>query len=126
MNVLSSGGEVFLKNRINEINLKCQSKALEEYSSRAFFVILTFMIEPELKKHLENIEGELKGIKHKIGSTGSVLWRGIVSGAGYVVGAALILVVIGWILNIVGVIPAFQKYANDFRQVLDNAGRAVR
>ena len=77
-------------------------------------------MDSETNRHLADIKRELENIDRKIGGTGSAFVRGIVWGAGYIIGAALIIVVIGWILNIIGVIPAFQNQVNDFRQVLEN------
>jgi hypothetical protein len=43
----------------------------------------------------------------------------VISGAGSVLGVAVALVVIGWVLNSVGVIPAFAHEAERINQVLD-------
>lgn len=54
------------------------------------------------------------------------LWRGCIYGAGYVVGAVLIIVIVGWILNIIGVIPAFSREVTEFRTALENIGGTVK
>jgi hypothetical protein len=84
------------------------------------------MIDPELKGYLEKIEDDLS--RMRIASTGiwHTLWRGCVYGAGYVIGAALIIVIVGWILNLVGVIPAFGREVTDFRTALENIGNTVK
>lgn len=75
------------------------------------------MIDPELRSALTDINENLNKIS---GATGK--WRpffnGILTGLGSVVGAALALVLIGWILNIVGVIPALKNQVEQWRQVL--------
>lgn len=81
------------------------------------------MIDPELKEHLEKIESELVQMHQKTTSVLHALWRGVVYGAGYIVGIVLIIVVVGWVLNIVGVIPAFSREAAEFRAVLENIGK---
>ncbi len=84
------------------------------------------MIDPELKTHLKNIEKEVTVLRKEMTSLWDVFMRGLVNGAGYVVGAAIILTLIGWILNIAGVIPAFTKGVNEFRASIDRIGGAVR
>jgi len=81
------------------------------------------MIDPELKEHLEKIEKELIRMHKKTTSISHALLRGVVYGAGYIVGIVLVIVIIGWILNIVGIIPAFSREAAEFRTVLENVGR---
>ncbi|HUD03932.1 MAG TPA: hypothetical protein VMR73_00370 [Candidatus Paceibacterota bacterium] len=84
------------------------------------------MIDPELKNHLETIENEI--VKMRKGSTGIpyTLWRGIVYGAGYVIGAVFVILIVGWILNIIGVIPYFNNQVIEFRTALQNVGGTLR
>ena len=84
------------------------------------------MIDPELKNHLEKIEDELSHMRKASGGLWHTLWRGTVYGAGYVVGAVLIVIIAGWILNIVGVIPAFSREVTDFQTALGNIGNTVK
>lgn len=84
------------------------------------------MIDPELKEHLETIESELVLLRKGTGGTYYSLWRGIVYGAGYVVGTILIIIIVGWVLNIVGVIPAFSREVGEFRTVLENISKPVK
>ena len=76
------------------------------------------MIDPELKEHLRAIEGQLnllaKKERHWVQFVG-----GIYYGLGYVTGAVILIVVIGWVLNIIGVIPAFNNLVADFKHALD-------
>jgi hypothetical protein len=78
------------------------------------------MIDTELKNHLEKIEDELSHIRKSSTGIWKTLGRGIVYGAGYVVGAVFIIVIVGWILNVIGVIPAFDRQVTDFRTALEN------
>ena len=79
------------------------------------------MEDHETKKHLERIE---KSVEHLDKST-TGLWRifrnGLFYGAGYVVGGIIILALVGWILNVVGVIPAFANQVNDFKNAIEAA-----
>lgn len=84
------------------------------------------MIDPELKKHLEIIEGELAHMRKETVSLKASLVRGLIYGAGYILGAALILVLIGWMLNVVGIIPAFKSQVNEFRDALQHIGGPIK
>jgi|GEM_PF-2577195 len=46
--------------------------------------------------------------------------RGVYQGAGGVAGAAIIIFIIGIILNVVGVIPEFKEYADNFKIILED------
>ncbi len=84
------------------------------------------MIDPELKKHLEVIEKELAELRSSSTGLLSTLLRGAVYGAGYVVGAVLVIIIIGWILNIVGIIPAFTTQVQEFRAALERIGGQIQ
>ena len=84
------------------------------------------MIDPELKKHLESIEKELIYFRKEMTGVRVTLVRGIVYGAGYVIGAVLLILLIGWILNIIGVIPAFNDRVKEFRSALDRVSGPVK
>lgn len=75
------------------------------------------MIDPELKKHLENLNLNLIRIQR-----GHSWWRsllhGLFTGFGYVLGFVIALVVLGWALNIIGIIPAFRREVDSWRQLL--------
>lgn len=81
------------------------------------------MIDPELKEHLEKIENELVLMRKRTIGVPHTLWHGVIYGAGYVVGAVLVIVIIGWILNIIGIIPAFSLQVSEFRTALENIRR---
>ena len=78
------------------------------------------MIEQELKDHLEKINQNLIEIKQK---TGTRFWRaffnGVASGVGYLVGVAIVLVIVGYVLNTLGVIPAFRNEIGRINNTLD-------
>jgi hypothetical protein len=80
------------------------------------------MIEPELQNHLLEINKSLTEIKNK---KKPGIWRaffnGMFSAFGYVVGIALVIVIIGWILNKTGLLPAFREQVKDFQVILQGA-----
>jgi hypothetical protein len=84
------------------------------------------MIDPELKHHLETIEKELKDFHERSVGLKSIFTRGVVHGAGYVVGVVVVIVIVGWILNIVGVIPAFNDKVEAFRSALERVGGPIQ
>jgi hypothetical protein len=83
------------------------------------------MIDPELKGYLDRIERELTLARASTTAWGS-LWRGCIYGAGYIIGALLIIVIIGWILNTVGVIPTLSHEVDGFRIALENISGTVK
>ena len=84
------------------------------------------MIDPELEQDLKKIENDLSRMDKASTGTWRTLWRGCVYGAGYVVGVVIIIVVVGWILDVVGVIPALSNQVAEFRMALQNIGGTVK
>ena len=84
------------------------------------------MIDPELKSHLEKLEGELAHMRKASTGISRTLLRGVIYGAGYVIGAVLIIVIVGWILNIIGVIPAFSHQVANFQAALESIGKTIK
>jgi uncharacterized membrane protein len=41
-------------------------------------------------------------------------------------GAVFVVIIVGWILNIIGVIPALSNYATEFRTALERIGGPVK
>lgn len=77
------------------------------------------MIDPELKEHLLVLESKLEIVAKKERHLTQFV-GGVFYGLGYVTGAVVLVVIIGWILNIIGVIPAFNSYIGDFKNALDS------
>jgi hypothetical protein len=77
------------------------------------------MIDSELKTHLETIEKELTLLRKGSNSIFYTLLRGIMYGAGYIIGAVLVIALVGWVLNIVGIIPALSAQVLEFRTLLE-------
>jgi leucyl aminopeptidase len=78
------------------------------------------MIEPDLKQELDTINANLQQINKK---TGNSVWRsflhGAMSGMGSIVGVMIALAILGYILNVVGVIPAFRNRISHLNNTLD-------
>lgn len=65
----------------------------------------------EITRHLARIDKALN-------SPWRAFVRGTFQGLGSIIGAAVVLVIIGFILNAVGVIPAFHDSVDEFKQLL--------
>lgn len=72
-------------------------------------------------KRIEEIKNNLTEINQKLGGTWKSLFRGLLTGFGSVLGAALAIILIGYLLNIVGVIPAFKQQADDWKEILQQS-----
>ena len=84
------------------------------------------MIDPELKEHLVKIENELSQMEKKSVGFWNTVWRGCIYGAGYIIGAVIVIVIAGWVLNIVGIIPLFGNQVTNFRAALDRVSGPVK
>lgn len=80
------------------------------------------MLEPDLRNYLSGINQHLVEIKAK---KNPGIWRaffnGMFSALGYVAGIALVVVVLGWILNKTGLLPSFQQQVKDFQAFMGKA-----
>jgi hypothetical protein len=80
------------------------------------------MIDPELEKTLKEINNNLIQIKKK---TKNGIWHaffhGMFSALGYVVGLAVVVVVLGWFLQKSGLLDSFKKQAANFQSLIDQA-----
>ena len=81
------------------------------------------MIDPELKVQLDQINENLTAIKQKSGSSGLVksFFSGMFSALGYVVGLAIVVVIIGWVLQRTGLLPAFENQVKSFTDLVNGA-----
>ena len=84
------------------------------------------MIDPDLKNQLDILNANLIGIKNK--KSGGV-WRsffnGMFSALGYIVGLALIVVVLGWFLQKTGQLPAFEAQVKNFTNLVSAAQKLI-
>lgn len=78
-------------------------------------------MEPDLKHQLQGIQHEIKEVSDKLGGNWWALFRGMIGGFGSVLGAFLALLIIGWVLNVIGIIPALKTKADQWQNALTNA-----
>lgn len=76
------------------------------------------MIDHDLKNELEKINANVAALQLKWWKS---LLHGLMTGFGSVLGVVLALAVLGWLLNIAGVIPAFRKEAGEWRKLIEQA-----
>ncbi len=80
------------------------------------------LLDADVEK-LEEIQTDLQDLKHLTGSNKAWFIRGILQGAGAIVGSILMLIVLGWILSILGVIPGVSEIAEYLRGYADQVTR---
>ncbi len=81
----------------------------------------------EIEKQVEEISQNVELIRIKTGGSWTAFFRGILTGFGSVIGAFVAILIIGWALNVVGIIPAFKQQAESWRQVfLQASSRQVQ
>ncbi len=84
------------------------------------------MIEQELKAYLVEINQHLAEIRAK---KNPGIWRaffnGMFSALGYIAGLALVIVVLGWVLNKTGLLDSFQKQVKDFQVLTEQAKKIM-
>ncbi len=77
------------------------------------------MIEPELKVKLDQINQKLESMDRALNPT---RWRMFVQGlwraAGYIIGILIAALILGWILNIIGLIPFLKDFSIEAKNVL--------
>lgn len=76
----------------------------------------------EHDKKLEEIEATLKDI-HKLlkPSRWELFVQGLWRAVGYLVGLIVTIAIIGWFLNIIGLIPFFREFAESMKDILEIA-----
>ncbi len=67
----------------------------------------------EIKRHLARIDKALN-------SSWRSFLRGTFQGLGSIIGATIVILLIGWILNVIGVIPEFKEYVEEFKTMVQD------
>lgn len=75
-------------------------------------------MEPDLKHQLQNIQAEITEVSDKLGGNFWAFFRGLIGGFGSVIGAFLALLIIGWVLNVIGIIPALKNKVDQWQGTL--------
>jgi hypothetical protein len=78
------------------------------------------MMDPELKRQLDQINVTLIQINKKTANVWRSFLHGTMSGLGSIFGVAIALIIIGYILNALGVIPALRNQVGEWQRILDN------
>ncbi len=85
------------------------------------------MIDPDLKTELDQLNKNLTEINKKSGRPG--IWRSFFNGMfgalGYIVGIALIVVVLGWVLQKTGLLKPFQEQLKNFSEIIGAAKKLI-
>lgn len=84
-------------------------------------------MDPDLKIQLQEINKNLEAINKKTRTNG--IWRsffnGVFGALGYIVGVAIIVVILGWILQKTGLLPAFREQVKNFSELVGQARRLM-
>ena len=73
--------------------------------------------DPEVKQ-LIKIERRLTEIKDRTANTKRAFFYGLLQGAGAVIGSIVALMLLGWFLSVLGVIPGFGDITEYLRSVV--------
>lgn len=78
------------------------------------------MTEDDFKKEITEIKAELKNISsHTHHPVWKSFFTGMLSGLGSVVGVTIAIAIIGWVLNTIGVIPAFRAQVTSWKGTIE-------
>jgi hypothetical protein len=79
------------------------------------------MNQQNTEQQVAQISENVEKINRRLGGSGMAFWRGILSGFGYIIGAFIAVLLIGWVLNAIGVIPAFKAQVESLKSTLQQA-----
>jgi hypothetical protein len=82
------------------------------------------MIDEELKAHLEAINRNVYSVNAKLAGKWNAFVRGILTGFGSVLGAFIAVAIIGYILNLVGIIPSLKSEVDSWKNILQQTQNA--
>ncbi|MBL8158777.1 hypothetical protein JNK62_04555 [bacterium] len=74
-------------------------------------------------KQLKEIKKELVEIRERTASPKHSFINGVLYGAGALVGGIVAVALIGWILNVLGIIPGFSELSDYVRSLIDQLPR---
>lgn len=67
------------------------------------------------EKEIQNLNENIQKLNQRLNSPFLAFFKGILTGLGSVLGAGIAIILIGWFLNVIGVIPAFREQANEWK-----------
>ena len=83
-------------------------------------------MDPDLQKQFDAINANLVDIKTKKGQgIWQAFFNGMFGALGYVVGVAMIVLILGWYLNKTGTLPEFQKQIQNFQSFMTQAQKLM-
>ena len=77
-------------------------------------------MDQDLKDHLEALNKNLILVRRGV-SWWRALLHGIMTGLGSVVGVIIAIILLGWALNIIGIIPALKNETTQWKNLLQKA-----
>jgi hypothetical protein len=79
-------------------------------------------MDEERNKKIDEIEITLKKILEKLTLTRWQMFKeGLWKAVGYFIGLTLAIIIAGWVLNIIGIIPFMSEFSEDMKEVLNVA-----
>lgn len=73
------------------------------------------MLDNLKDKKIEDLNSNLGKISRQMGNYWLALGKGLLYGFGSVLGAGIAIILIGWFLNVIGVIAPLKNYADQWR-----------
>lgn len=70
-------------------------------------------------EQLEEIQTDLQELKNLTGSSSAWFVRGILQGAGAIIGSILMLILLGWVLSVLGFFPGLSEISDYLRGYAD-------
>jgi len=84
------------------------------------------MIDPDLKVQLDEVNKNLIEIKNKkSGGVWRAFFNGMFGALGYVAGLAVVVVILGWVLQKTGLLPAFEQQVQNFTNLVSGAEKLI-
>ena len=77
-------------------------------------------------KEIQNLNENIQKLNQRMNSPFLAFFKGILTGLGSVLGAGIAIILIGWFLNVIGVIPAFQQQATEWREAFTSTQQSAQ
>lgn len=78
-------------------------------------------MDKDTQKELRSLRLAMQPLTRRFGSLWGIFLLGIVQGVGVVIGATLIVIMVGWFVNLLGLIPGLENLASAIGELLDYA-----
>lgn len=84
------------------------------------------MIDPDLKTQLDIVNANLIAIKNKkSGGIWRAFFNGVFGALGYIAGIAIVVVILGWVLQKTGLLKPFQDQVSNFTELMGAAKKLI-